>query len=215
MERLLAPDTSERAAKELHRLRGLLALAWDKNWTVRDFPRPEELPLPEWLGPRPASHGPEDDNLEVISVRIPDWLEGAWYRLEEDLVLVSALSAHLEGVAIQDWHPSFALIAYVASIEAIGQKLAKPERCKECGQILGATSRFRQAVAEVLTNAEAVGYSKLRSGTVHAAVLHGDEELFGALRDLGEELDKKWAFAAEVVGKLRGASRDLLEHHLK
>lgn len=63
----------------------------------------------------------------------------------------------VQGVAIQDWHPSFALLAYVASIETIGEKLSKPKRCPQCNQVLGSMSRFRQALVKVRSDDEANG----------------------------------------------------------
>lgn len=215
-DKVMMGEESETATRQLHRLRGLLALTWDRHWTVREMPGPEPPYVPRRLGPPEIERLLDDGStLEEVPVEVPSWVSDAWHVLEHDDVLETALGAHLDGVAIQDWHPSFALLAYVACIERVGQKLSKPERCTACGQIVGATDRFHQALSKVMPQDEAdrLGIARLRSGTVHAAVLHGDEQLFGSLPDIGDP-GPRWSFGSETVGRLRKASAELLRGYL-
>lgn len=216
----LAPNVSAEAATLLHRLRGLLAIAWDRNWTVRGLPAPESYALPAWIGGPPSPElgreAERGEQLEAVPVDIPGWMDHAWALLDDDRALENSVAIHLEGVALHDRHPSVALLAYVAAIESIGQSMDQPKRCPVCRQILGATSAFRQALGEVMSDDEAaaLGFPKLRGSTVHSGVLHGNEGLLGALRDWGEEEDPRHRFGYEVVGRLRRASRELIGKHL-
>jgi hypothetical protein len=209
---LLPVEVRKDAARLLHRLRMILALAWDRHWTVRDMPRPQAFPLPSFIGPGESElqlGSPE--GFEHVPVEVPAWASEAWTGLETDKTTRDAAASHLEGVAISDWHPSFAFLAFVAAIEAIGQAMEKPERCPECNQIIGSTAAFAQALRVVMPDDQIreLNPAKIRSSTIHAAVLHGDETLLGSTPDWGEAEPER-VFAWERVPALRDASRRLI-----
>lgn len=59
---------------------------------------------------------------------MPEWLTPAWEVTENNTVAANALTAYYQGTLIQQDHPSLALLAFVASIEAIGKSLDPTER---------------------------------------------------------------------------------------
>lgn len=73
-------------------------------------------------------------------------MDDGWRTLDADLAIEDALLAHHEGLMLQEeGHASFAMVAFVSSIEAIGAKLGELQRCKECGTMTGSAERFRRA----------------------------------------------------------------------
>jgi hypothetical protein len=128
---------------------------------------------------------------------------------------------HQEGLRLEYEHPSFALIAFIASIETIGGKLFDVSRCERCGAVLGSTDRFRKTLRIVLSEEEAKVLDKAytpRSKTAHAGVLHGMETVFGFVNieifDMIAGTGPR-SFAFSVVRKMRQASRKLLEKILR
>jgi hypothetical protein len=202
----------------LHRLRGILALAWDGNWLVRDFPRIREVPIPQHIGR--AQYAPRDNSSttwEDLPVTVPEWGTTAWSRLEEDPVLDAALRAYLEALSIQDEHPSLALVAFVTVFEVIGQKLDEPERCATCRQVTLATTRFRQAIGLVLSKdeIERLNVPNVRSDTAHRGELHGHEVVSSGLLDFhGDPNQTQWDFATKTLRPVREAAKRLLLQYL-
>jgi hypothetical protein len=93
------------------------------------------------------------------------------------------LNAYYEGLLLLDKHPSLALIAFVATIEAIGEKLVRSERCSSCGTVLRSGDRFRTALRLAVSEPEAKILEKVygpRSRTAHSGRLHGSEPWRGA-----------------------------------
>jgi hypothetical protein len=114
------------ASRALHRLCGLLSIAWDGCWVLREGPRPREwgpVNLPETLG---GSEYPQDEREPTKQVMsLPDWMQVAWESLEADQSIANAVAAHHEELQLFRKHTSFAHIAFVGAIEAIGAKLYK------------------------------------------------------------------------------------------
>ncbi len=54
---------------------------------------------------------------------MPDWIGSAWDAAATKQLASDALSAYYEGLLLKDDHPSVALLASVAAIEAVGQTL--------------------------------------------------------------------------------------------
>jgi hypothetical protein len=165
----------------LHRLCTLLALAWGEAWQVRVAPKDPAALSPRVpdavLRPleRVPNHNPQ------IGMRaeepLPSWIPGAWNRIEdgtEDKRTVSALAFWHQGVLLMPQHPSFALLAFVACIEALGPETAA-----------GESDRFWKAVDRVAMPDEIALLKRarvynLRSSTGHGGALHGIESQFGA-----------------------------------
>ena len=211
--------------REVHRLAALLSLAWDGCWIIRQAPtmrsedgRRLETPTRPWwdasLENEPAQ---DDDALGFERQPLPDWLAQAWEMLDDDPTLEDALLVHHEGRALQQQgHDSFAMIAFVSSIETIGAKLGEMERCECCGTITGSTERFRRALALVIDDEEErkalarMAYGR-RSKTAHAGQLHGTEAAPGTLVSGASFFSQNAGtqFMMNVFA-VRKASRDLL-----
>lgn len=142
----------------------------------------------------------------------PDWMEHAWELLAKERYVDDACAT--EGLLLAREHPSFALIAFISTIETLGAKLFPPARCPQCKQITGSGERFRRALALVEDEATAVSLSKAygpRSRTAHSSKLHGHELMRGALAipglfSLGQNFDFQW----RTVFAMSGAARKLL-----
>lgn len=111
------------ATVSLHQLCGVLSVASDCEWVLRDMPRPARWE-PAVIPTRHPLLGEEgiiqvESGLSPQEVTIPDWCEDGWNRLAGDERLRSALATYQEGLSLQTRHPSFALIAFVACIEAV------------------------------------------------------------------------------------------------
>jgi len=203
---------------ELHRLCSFLALTWDRVWSVREGPEialdgPTLTPSGESLFEDRLGHLVSGEYGCARPMDIPQWVEAAWGRLEAEVDLVRAMTAHLEGMRVEHDHPSLALIAYVAAIEALGNRRGLT-RCDKCNQVTGSTSRFSETLARVLPAklSRQLAYYSRRSNTAHSAEFHGFESLVG-LRPtpFANTSDQARAdFHWRHVPILRAASRELL-----
>lgn len=211
------------AARLLARLCALLTLAWDDNWLIREDPRPVDWGIsvptsPAWLRGAEWLRSVDHASRGGEAVEPPDWLGSGWDITSSDAVLEDALLVHAEGVRLHHAHPSFALTAFVASIEAVvGARLDKPEQCSSCNQIKGSTQRFKKALALCVNEATAKrleGVYGQRSGTVHRGRLHGAESVGGLFFMSGffEMLGGSGPdpFRWQTVLELRQASRESL-----
>jgi len=216
------PVAAAAAGRDVHRLAALLSLAWGGCWTIRHAPgeRTEETRLempghPWWDAP---SEAPDEDQTGGFELQpAPDWLSQAWDDLDADPIIANALLVHHEGLVLQqEGHESFAMIAFVSSIEAIGAKLGRLRHCPKCHTVIGSADRFRSALAlvmpdEVERNALAKLVYGRRSTTAHAGRLHGTEADPGALTWGGSILSEDPAFQFKRhLYSTRKASRDLL-----
>lgn len=214
-------EVARRAATiDLHRLCGLLSVAWDRCWVVRD------LPLITDPGTKTITQQEEpqvnENQVERNLVEVPPWMDSAWKLTDEDAVILDAVNAYYEGLKLFERHPSFALIAHVASVEAIGSKIYKPKRCQTCGGITGSTEQFRTALGRVAKTKDEVhrltkaAYPR-RSHTAHRGRLHGTENTFGAaFISFSDTLakDSPTMFNWHILREIRQANKTLLEHLL-
>jgi hypothetical protein len=176
------------ASKELHLVACLMTCSWGSTWGALEAPRPAESG--EMSVPRnpPWHRRDPDDLIDQIDIQhdhvtITPTMAGAWDILNRDSIVRNAASAFKEATELHRSHASFALVAYVASIEGVGQKFKKPRRCPECKMILESTSRFIQAAERVglPEDADIIGQiARLRGTTAHQGVLHGTEATVGA-----------------------------------
>jgi hypothetical protein len=135
--------------------------------------------------------------------------------LDSDPDLANAVGGYYEGRLLEAQHPSFALIAFVGSVESLGAKLYKLQRCQTCKSQVGAAERFRQALRLVMPEEDARALGKMyspRSSTAHTGRLHGMETAFGALEwagllSRGPEFD----FHMRQMYQFRVAAKRLLE----
>jgi hypothetical protein len=212
-------ETDRAAAKVLHRLCCLLALAWGEPWQVRLAPAPEinlppRVPDPV-LVPNPDHY--HDDGNPQIGIRaeahLPDWISKRWDRLDKADFggrVQPALSLWHEGILLQPEHPSLAMVSFVASLEQ--SALSMPEFTRR----LGANAKFWLAAESAATAEEiqqlrdAKIYGK-RSETSHGSALHGIELEFGfmLLQPIGSE-DPTYTFVFRTLQLIRNVSRRCL-----
>lgn len=196
------------AARDLRRLCGLLSVATDRAWTLRQapaHPAPEKVDLPAV-----APWSPTDDPVvpadPAKAAKLPPWVSDAWSRLETDPDLDGVLSSHLEGLLMEASHPSFAMIAFVGAIETLGERLTTET---------SSNSRFRAALSRVLVPDEAKRLASAygrRSGTAHAGKLYGSEGVFDFMSYPSMFLpDPAFQFAFGELRKVRQASSSLLK----
>jgi hypothetical protein len=215
------PAAAKKAAFELHRLAALLSLALGDCLVVRDGPAPHDWgvrQVPEQIWWQKETDGVEPDDPPTQPrnlTAVPDWLPGAWTVMQNRPKLGYALDVYHEGLRAQLEHPSLALVAFVASVEAISNMLFITERCSECGSHKGVAARFRATLRLVADEATAEQLGKAyspRSRTVHQGRLHGAETTQGAhgfsWNDPAREFE--WGLWA-----MRKASGDLLRLALR
>jgi hypothetical protein len=207
------PAATEAAARDLTRLCALLSVSWRRGWQVRQPPMQgagSSLTIPEYAAFE--AHTPIGDNIQRADASVPQWASGAWDILARDPTARNALTAYYEGLLVEDDHPSLALVAFVAVIEAIGKELHPPVRSY--------FERFRRALRLVAFEPEVERlrsiYDARRSRTVHEAAIHGHELARGAL-PLASFFgpDPFSRFELKVVGQLNRLSRNLLHLVLK
>jgi hypothetical protein len=165
----------------LHRLCTLLALAWGEPWQVRVAPKdPTALTpgVPEPVLRPPKSFQDRNPQIGMRAVEpLPAWIPAAWNRIDEGTEsrrTMSALASWHQGILLMPQHPSFAFLAFVACIEALGPETAASN-----------SERFWESVRgvagpddiDLLKRARVYG---LRSSTGHEGALHGIESQFGA-----------------------------------
>ena len=212
----------EAAMGDLNRLCALLTASFGRAWIIRQSPGMVEEDEPEFAIPE---HGPFEQHygsteLAHSDATLPVWLDRAWEVAVRDQLASDALSAHYEGMLIKDAHPSFALLAFVSAIEAVGQTRLPTERCNCCKQVTKNTQRFRQALRLVVSEEEASALTRMayspRSKTVHAAKLHGREAIRGSPRLFNFfGMEASYLFEVATVRQLEQASRRLVQGLLK
>jgi hypothetical protein len=202
------------AHRDLHRLVCLISVAWDQSWTLRQAPAPLEwgqAAIPDNLVRKPED---EATVAQPATISVPSWLSRAWDIAAHDTGVDRALSVYHEGMLLKERHPSFALVAFTAAVEAVGARIWELPRCGACGVVMKSAERFRNALRLVAPQkADDLGrlYGN-RSRTVHAGQLHGSELFFGPLPGLGPfTYDPVLQFSTGEVYDLARAARALLE----
>jgi len=153
------PVAATAASRMVHRLAALLSLEWGGCWIMREAPAERgegpwlETPERPWWVKPPET--PEEDQADSFERKdIAEWSDEAWSVLDADPAIEDALLVYHQGLVLQqEGHVSFAMIAFVASIEAIGAKLGELERCTccaECRVKIGSSKRFQKALALVI-----------------------------------------------------------------
>jgi hypothetical protein len=187
-------------------------------------PSVPEFPSPTEWGEHNAQIGMRDPEA------LPPWFGAAWKRLADSSstdAVPSALTSWHQGVLMRPQHASFALVAFVAAIEALATTSElrddigpTQDGCPKCGNIPQATQRFWAAVelvgseADVAALRDANVYS-LRSRTGHSAVTHGFEARFGARLSVPlTGADEAFRFVTDTLGTIARVGRSLLLHIL-
>ncbi|MGW6214998.1 hypothetical protein [Streptomyces sp. NPDC055109] len=216
------------AQAQLRRLCALLTLHGRRLWEPRTLPWPQSpdgsaLKIPTSVGTDfPSPHG-EEWTGEVPpgtgTWRLPQWVLGAWERLDRDPELETALSAYYEAVRLGRRHPSLALLTFVAAIEGVGMRSVPDAMCDchpECKHRKGvAEKRFRKALKTVLTQKQVKELAgplyDQRSHTGHRGTLFGSEEVFGYGGHAGPfQVNPYFQFEAVQLGRLAQVANAVL-----
>ncbi len=208
---------SAAVALDLHRLCGLLSLLFEECFVIREAPAPLDWGIRRVPSSLPWQQWDRYDETSVdrpTGQELPGWTEEAWSRLVNSPPLLDAVAAHHEGLRARVEHPSLALVAFIASIEAVANMLFSETRCPTCQAHRFVTRRFRATVRLVATEEEAAVLGRAyqrRSMTVHRGTLHGSEATAGALPEPDPwSSDPVWEFEWGVLEAMRRASQHLL-----
>lgn len=179
------PEVDREAARALHRLASLVSLGWAEPLQVRIGPQvstslPPKFP-DDWMAPNDSGFGFNPQVGLRDEQPLPGWLEGAWSILKTNDPkgdIAAALSLWHEGVLLQPEHPSFALVAFVASVEQMGKLLEPMKR--------GHAARFWNALLRAVSQSEfaalkTIDVYGLRSEIAHGSRVHGLETIYGAV----------------------------------
>jgi hypothetical protein len=223
-----APQVAMReAARDIKILCSLLSLASGRTWVQRKAPQPvaagetaiDPSTLPEYPFTYPDYLKGEDNYADPTIFTLPTWIEAAWTNLQQDPQLARLVGAYHENLLLDSGnHDSYALLASVAVIEAIGNRaVGKLPRCEMCGLTTGSSARFRAALERVMAKDDAAALGKVvyghRSKTAHDGVLHGTELTHGShpVQLLSEDPPTQFEYAARM---LRIAVAHLLQMEL-
>lgn len=117
-------DSRELAVYQLNRICGLIGQAWNCWWTVRTGPWPWNAPVdmavPPYAYAQEAQLFTDDAEPRRKLRELPAWLEVAWSNLGRYPHLEVALNSFNEGIRLALHHPSYAVVAFVATIENVG-----------------------------------------------------------------------------------------------
>ncbi|MGO9078072.1 MAG: hypothetical protein ACLQDY_03405 [Streptosporangiaceae bacterium] len=214
----------------LRRTCALLSLFTGGEWIPRTHPRlrpstGEHMQVPAVFGDVPEIPGRSDGSewrgevpADAEFFELPDWLEGAWPKLDADAELARAVDALYEAMRLEQKHPSLAHLTFVAAVEGFGMRFVPDASCDchaECRhQKPVAQKRFRKALKTVMTDREVRQTARLayelRSSTGHSGNLFGSEVTFGYSHHGLFEAPYTAVFDYGVLGHLRNASRRVL-----
>lgn len=177
------------ASKALHKLSCLISLLWNEAWQVRVAPqRTDGIPvhmLDDTSGPAiwHANDVPQRGMRDEVD--LPDWMHTAWWHSyfdEKVTKRTASLSLWREGKLLQPEHPSFALVAFTASLEQVGRLFIRsgelPKTLTQSGRRFWATVDLIASPADAALLRKAKVYD-LRSAAAHGERMPGLETLYG------------------------------------
>jgi len=182
-------ETEREASKELHKLCCLLSLLWNESWQVRVAPqRSDGMPvrlLDDASAPEIWHRNDVPQRGLRAEVEVPGWIHTAWWHsyFDEKVTKKSvALSLWREGKLLQPEHPSFALVAFTASLEQAGRLFIKsgylPKTLTQSARRFWATVDLVASPTDAALLRKAKVYDR-RSAAAHGERMPGLESLFG------------------------------------
>lgn len=115
--------TERDASRLLHKLCCLLSLLWNESWQVRVGPQRSDAMAPRLLDDSSAPEIWDRNDVQQRGLRteveLPEWIYVAWWHsyFDEATRQPATLSLWREGKLLQPEHPTFALVAFTASLE--------------------------------------------------------------------------------------------------
>lgn len=207
---------SVHAAKDLNMLCSLLSVAWGTCIVVRSAPL--SASMGESFVPKrdfwEDAQLDEEPYLTSKGKTVPKWTKNAWRVIKGRPKLANAVAIYREGLRAQSQHPSLALVAFIASIEAISQIVYHDDKCTECEARRFISDKFTHTLRLVTDeeSAELLGRSySPRSRTVHQGKLHGTETTVGSMGMSIWNPDDPRFFNYATVYRMGDVSRELLE----
>lgn len=174
------------AARELNQLCAILSVSWRLPVTIREAPFVFPLNAKPVV-PRSAIEDLPNNSVPAATPTfktVPPWATSALRLVQRRQRIADALAAHHQGLLLMREHPSMALVAFIAAVEAISQIIFREEKCTTCPNHIRVSEKFRETLKLVtdgdLWNALASTYGP-RSKTVHRGRLQGGELTFGSL----------------------------------
>jgi hypothetical protein len=209
------------AARDLNRACRLLSVAWGVCMVIRVSPAPLDWGLrqvPERPLGTSADFAPQVPSNLVVDREIPSWAEAAWHIIGSRPRVADAIAAFHEGFKVENANPSLALVAFIASIEAISQVIFRDEKCSTCRAHKDIRTKFTETLRLVLSSDQAdklgAAYSS-RSLTVHRGRLYGYESITGSMWTGIWSQNEQHEFMWAQVRPMREASRAILTLALK
>lgn len=210
---------SRQAGTDTRKVAIILSLAWNSTWYL--LQRPKSIALGALKIPDNKMFGrkipsfPHPHKPRVI----PVWADKAWAAIDADAELEAATTAYYQGLILEELHPSFALVAFITSIEIMGKKIAG-KKCACCGVNTKPNAAFRTGVNAVVKDSRKAEelhlLYKVRNGTAHDGELHANEEVLGYLSFPTIFVpDDKSIFIFTDLLKIKATSRELLICALK
>lgn len=216
------------AGPQAHLAACLVSLAWAEAWRIRVSPTPTASiapQVPEFPSPAVWPETNAQIGLRAPAV-LPPWLHDAWNHLVAASPrdpITFALTVWHQGMLLFTQHPSMALMAFVASIEAVASSPAlapnlppQSQACPRCGHRPGAVERFWSAVGLVASDADLQALRKakvydLRSATGHRGATHGFERRLGEVVMMPlSEADEAGRFVGNTLRQVARIGRELL-----
>ncbi len=176
---------SQEAGQQIHKLAALLSLFQGVTWKLVQSPQQVELGklvIPD--SNEPSRSKVVSESMKKNYKEFPKWVIKVFDKIDNESILKHALNAYYQGLAMEEDHPSFSLIAFVAVIESVGKTIIGDE-CSCCGRKNGAKQKFKTGLSSVITDVTEVNrltdiYST-RSDTAHEGILHGNEASLGSI----------------------------------
>ncbi|MEV3896123.1 hypothetical protein [Streptomyces anulatus] len=205
------------AGKTLASLVAFLSVIWNVLIDVQEAPAPlewGERQLPEqdpWM--RELDADTRQNPGLVDALEQPEWIKDAWILMNRRAKIKSAISMYMEGLRVEDRHPSLGLVAYVAAVEAISLMIFKEERCESCSNHLDVGSKFLETLKLVTDEQDRETLRPIygnRSHTVHRGKLHGTEISLGTSTFSALTRDELSLFKWQSVETMKKSARKLL-----
>lgn len=210
---------SRQAGIDTRKVAIILSLAWNSTWYLLQRPTPTapntlKIPDNNAFG-RKMPNIPHPRKPRVV----PVWANKAWVAMDADTEIEAATTAYYQGLMLEELHPSFALVAFITSVEIMGKKIAG-KKCAYCGERTKPTAAFRTGVNAVVKDKRKAKELHLlykdRSETAHDGELHANEEVLGYLSFPSAFMpDSKSMFVFTDLLKVKAVSRKLLVEALK
>jgi hypothetical protein len=194
-----------------------LSVIWNTQIDVQEAPAPlewGERRLPDqdpWMR---ELHPTATETLGIVdTLTAPEWIEDAWILMNRRARIKAAISIYMEGLRVEDRHPSLALVAYISAVESISLTLFHEERCKSCSNHMHIGNKFLETLKLVIEERELEVVRSIygsRSTTVHKGKLHGPELTLGTPLFSMLSIDPTSSFKFHSVSIIKKAARQLL-----